>query len=170
MGGFNLPPGVGPGDIPGNRQEDMWEEAFIDAFDTAVEKAGLELFEDWPNHEPFWKVITIARDLGYNQGFGDGKDEGIMSMEPDDWDNPDRDTFDVTWPWSYRTRHETKPSEEATARVRELERMYPSGVMPTEDDRERSRLIWRGILFEDLGTRGRWGARRDLADVGLWRP
>lgn len=79
MGGFNLPPGCSVSDIPGNRPEDEREEAFMEALDAKVEQEGLKLPEEWYEGD-LWRLVVLARDLGYDQGFGEGRDEERMAQ------------------------------------------------------------------------------------------
>lgn len=75
MTGFNLPPGVSVNDIPGNRPEDLAEEAWW-------EKLG-ELCPDVP--EAIWddehvqKLVNVARDLAYAQGYGEATADRAMA-------------------------------------------------------------------------------------------
>jgi len=77
MGGFNLPPGVSVSDIPGNRPEDIAEQAFWEELD-------LKFYNDHPEMaaklQPVWdghdqelidavvKYAEIARTMGYTAG------------------------------------------------------------------------------------------------------
>jgi hypothetical protein len=81
----NLPDGVTENMIPGNRPEDMAEDAFWDAYfeklpaqvDNSLEKA---FGEFWAESDGFRDVVLLAREMGYEQGFSDGKDEAAMSQ------------------------------------------------------------------------------------------
>ena len=82
----NLPPGCSVNDIPGNRPEDEREEAFWDAWFNEAERHEItipsEIDAEW-GADPFhWlsRLIIIARDLGYSEGFGDGQQEAQMAQ------------------------------------------------------------------------------------------
>jgi hypothetical protein len=88
MTGYNLPPGCNTSDIPGNRPEDAAEEAFWDAFTARCEEEGIDMAPIDPDSSTA-KLITIARDLGLNEGFGQGRDDaraefGALQMERDE--------------------------------------------------------------------------------------
>jgi hypothetical protein len=75
----NLPPGVTTSMIPGNRPEDLDEEAFWEAFATECDKQGLgvpEFDEVRDAHGPFdiEALIVVARDIGYAKGAADVSD------------------------------------------------------------------------------------------------
>jgi hypothetical protein len=80
--GWDLPPGVNVGDLPGNRPEDLEEDAFWTEFDRQREKLGLEVSEEHYDADWFMEAIQIARDIGYNRGYTDGLDEARMEQEP----------------------------------------------------------------------------------------
>jgi hypothetical protein len=92
MGGTvsNLPPGVSVNDIPGNRPEDVAEEKFFNELDKrlmAVNVTVKSLHDEVP--EFLWdtpwfvQVITIARDIGYAEGYNAGKLEAELVASED---------------------------------------------------------------------------------------
>jgi hypothetical protein len=88
----NLPPGCRVSGIPGNRPEDAAEEAFWDALLTQAEEAGLlsgprALPDSWSDPDsPLGKIITLARDLGAADGYGEGVSEGMIRCQPPEMD------------------------------------------------------------------------------------
>jgi len=82
----NLPDGVTESMIPGNRPEDMREEAFWNALFEKLEGSILlkriedRLGEFWHEEEIIEALIIVARDLGWDEGFGEGRDEERMSQ------------------------------------------------------------------------------------------
>ena len=88
----NLPDGVTENMIPGNRPEDLREDSFWEAFferldkekgrwNIDFDKLALDcLGQYWADHYLITIIGTVARDLGYDQGFGDGKAEAQMSQ------------------------------------------------------------------------------------------
>ena len=94
MSGSNLPPGVSEHMIPGNRPEDLREEAFWDQFGIRLTGANIngfaldkparsanyvELDDLWDN-PTFVEIIQIARDMGYECGFDEGRAEEQMAQ------------------------------------------------------------------------------------------
>jgi hypothetical protein len=83
MTGWNMPPGVGPGDIPGNGPEDEADEKFWDTVHErciAAKTPGLVepvvfLGDD---SDPIWTMLNIVRDLAYEVGFREGRAEGEL--------------------------------------------------------------------------------------------
>ena len=82
----NLPPGVSESMIPGNRPEDVTEDAFWHALNKKFEAECPNFMEiiDWLHNEPPALVeleaavdgyVTYARDIGYEQGYAEGKAE-----------------------------------------------------------------------------------------------
>jgi hypothetical protein len=89
MGNSNLPPGVSEGMIPGNRPEDLEEEAFWDRFDVQLREkmphyaAVVDEIEDqmlsvtlsdgqeWMVEEAITGITQLARDMGYEKGIDD---------------------------------------------------------------------------------------------------
>jgi hypothetical protein len=92
MTGWNLPPGVNVNDIPGNRPEDMIEEAFWEALAQkldekqittiktstgSTDETVISLDDLWDDPQ-FVQIIEIARDMGFDHGYGQGQsDEAI---------------------------------------------------------------------------------------------
>lgn len=71
MTGYNLPPGVNVSDIPGNRPEDLAEEAW---WDKLIELAPDDhLPADWWEDEGICALVGIVRDLAYTQGYKQGR-------------------------------------------------------------------------------------------------
>lgn len=89
MTGFNLPPGVNVSDIPGNRPEDLAEERFWEELEKRFEKnfpqyqRAIVNLTDIPHVEDALReYVTLARDMGYEQGFAEGKDERMIEDAP----------------------------------------------------------------------------------------
>lgn len=95
MTGFNLPPGVNTNMIPGNRPEDEAEEAFWTFLDEKFERefpqhskivtammtgGNLELDPSEPMENAIYQYVIMARDIGYDRGLDDGKDEALMQQ------------------------------------------------------------------------------------------
>jgi len=78
----NLPPGVTTSMIPGNRPEDLKEEAFWEAFFEKAREQYVPFPEELGENPNFWldKLITIARDLAYTEGINDGREDAQMDM------------------------------------------------------------------------------------------
>lgn len=77
----NLPPGVSMNMIPGNRPEDLDEEAFYEALFAKLEErkvpaGALDKLDEYPMTE----VVEVARDLGYERGFADGRMEAQIEQ------------------------------------------------------------------------------------------
>lgn len=74
----NLPPGVSENMIPGNRPEDIEEEAFWDAL---LEKSPDDLLpEEWWEDEGIVKLVRLTRDMAYTAGLNDGRLEEQMAQ------------------------------------------------------------------------------------------
>lgn len=74
----NLPPGVSESMIPGNRPEDVAEDAF---WDKLIEKAPSgDLPEDWYEERGLVALVEATRELAYDQGFGEGRAEEQMAQ------------------------------------------------------------------------------------------
>lgn len=74
MTGFNLPPGCEVHHIPGNRPEDLEEEAFWDRLSELLEQHGLH-FEDLLEDDRVQALVEHAREVGYERGLRDGRAE-----------------------------------------------------------------------------------------------
>ena len=69
--------------IPGNRPEDLEEEAFFDALESALDaKLGPEKFKRWvvlfdnaEDEELIVEAVRIASELGYERGVADARME-----------------------------------------------------------------------------------------------
>jgi len=84
----NLPPGVSDHMIPGNRPEDMLEEAFwellqekYDAAHPQFKKIMWEVFSTDESNldDAITALVTLARDIGYERGFAEGRQEEQMA-------------------------------------------------------------------------------------------
>lgn len=83
-----MPPGVSVNDIPGNRPEDLKEEAFWEAIEDKCREANLRAPGEGDEHAMLW--IEMARDLAYADGFEDGKQEAIIDLAAKYADNDER--------------------------------------------------------------------------------
>jgi hypothetical protein len=89
MGGFNLPPGVSVGDIPGNRPQDLAEEAFWGALNAAFEKehpvyTSILKLQVWEKDDDnlmnaFLAYAEMARDMGFDRGAAEAQAEHQMA-------------------------------------------------------------------------------------------
>lgn len=95
MTGFNLPPGVNVSDIPGNRDEDMWDEAFWESCDAEFQKEHpamaskvFALFNDMAHTDHLVAYATFVRDkahaMGVQQGMYEAELEAHLAQEPED--------------------------------------------------------------------------------------
>lgn len=83
----NLPPGVNDNMIPGNRPEDLREEKFFEDHAERCAKEGITLDEDWES-ERAGRIFTIARDLGYDEGYQDACAESdLAQMYIEEWNS-----------------------------------------------------------------------------------
>ena len=86
MGGSNLPPGVTESMIPGNRPEDIAEEEFWDVLDERFAKKHKSLSRqihalmEASHSGMIPKYAAMARDIGYERGFAEGRAEAEMSL------------------------------------------------------------------------------------------
>src|SRR6266496_2084948 len=79
----NLPPGVNANMIPGNRPEDLEEEAFWEILDKRfIEQYGEKAFEPIQyiinSHdldESFFNYINEVRVIAYDRGYADGRND-----------------------------------------------------------------------------------------------
>lgn len=75
----NLPPGVSVSMIPGNRPEDIEDEAFWETLDAKLIENGIDLPEFT---DELTKVVDVARGLAYERGYADGRnDEALVRFE-----------------------------------------------------------------------------------------
>jgi hypothetical protein len=88
----DLPPGVTPSMIPGNRPEDEAEERFWEAL---AGRMGVEgnlaaraVYDQVGNDDNLAKVVELARDIGYERGMGDGRAEEQMAQAAEQADAP----------------------------------------------------------------------------------
>jgi hypothetical protein len=82
MSGSNLPPGVSEYMIPGNRPEDMAEEAFWDALYQKLDADDINWMDnaDETMTGRIQKMVVTARDMGYERGFNEGEQEASMAQ------------------------------------------------------------------------------------------
>jgi hypothetical protein len=66
---FNMPPGVSVNDIPGNRPEDLAEEAWWEKLGEICPDVPEEIWDD----ERVQKLVESARDLAYSTGYQEGR-------------------------------------------------------------------------------------------------
>lgn len=85
MTGFNLPPGCSVSDIPGNRPEDMAEEAWWEAFDKACEQQSVEIPQEAYDSDWFAQALVLARDLGYTQGANEQRLDDELARAEEMW-------------------------------------------------------------------------------------
>jgi hypothetical protein len=69
MPDFNMPPGVSVNDIPGNRPEDLAEEAWWEKLGELCPDVPEEIWDD----ERVQKLVESARDLAYSTGYQEGR-------------------------------------------------------------------------------------------------
>ena len=70
-----MPPGVSVNDIPGNRPEDLAEEAWWEMLGEKCPDVPESIWDD----EHVQKLVESARDLAYSVGYGEGLAEGQMA-------------------------------------------------------------------------------------------
>jgi hypothetical protein len=75
----NLPPGVTVGMIPGNREEDMKDYEFWQEFEKKTKETPIP--NDAYDAEWFIEAIEIAKQMGYDEGFNDGRDQERLSRD-----------------------------------------------------------------------------------------
>lgn len=61
--------------IPGNRPEDVEEEAFLTDFETQAEANNIAIPNSALDAEWFTEAILLAKEMGYKSGYNDGRDE-----------------------------------------------------------------------------------------------
>lgn len=71
--GWDLPPGVSLHHIPGNRPEDMEDEAFWEELYKQFEHHGVAIPEDQDGEEWFVRAFEICRDLAFDRGYKQGQ-------------------------------------------------------------------------------------------------
>src|SRR5215831_14585339 len=100
MSTWNMPPGVNTNMIPGNRPEDLLEEAFWAAFEAKLDEkkctgftldqpgrsANFVSLDDLWDNAAFVEVIGIARDLGFDHGYGQGQNDMAMEISSREMD------------------------------------------------------------------------------------
>ena len=76
MTGFNLPPGCEVHHIPGNRPEDLAEEAWWEKLGELCPDVPEEIWDD----ERVQKLVESARDLAWTLGYNEGRaDEQLIA-------------------------------------------------------------------------------------------
>lgn len=70
-----MPPGVSVNDIPGNRPEDLAEEAWWEKLGELCPDVPEEVWDD----ERVQKLVESARDLAYSTGFDEGRAEAELA-------------------------------------------------------------------------------------------
>ena len=86
-----MPPGVTTDMIPGNRPDDLKEDAFWQAFGEKLAQQKVvipeegELVEqdtkvDLWNSDLFCQAVTIARDMGSDDGYQQGQNDELMAQ------------------------------------------------------------------------------------------
>lgn len=78
----NMPPGVSVSDIPGNRPEDLAEEAWWEKLGELNPDVPQEIWDD----EKVQKLVESARDLAYSAGYAEGRDDQ-RSVERAVWES-----------------------------------------------------------------------------------
>lgn len=75
MTGFNLPPGVSVNMIPGNRPEDLADEAFWEKlYELAHKESGNHTeLDNMMDNDTVQLLVQKARELGYIEGTNDEK-------------------------------------------------------------------------------------------------
>jgi hypothetical protein len=75
----NMPPGVTEGMIPGNRPEDEADEIFFQEFDKRCAQRGISPGSDLWEDDSYIEQIRLACNMGFTQGFSEGRDEASIS-------------------------------------------------------------------------------------------
>jgi hypothetical protein len=75
MPDFNMPPGVSVNDIPGNRPEDLAEEAWWEKLGELCPDVPEEIWDD----ERVQKLVESARDLAYSTGYQEGRADAELA-------------------------------------------------------------------------------------------
>lgn len=66
--------------IPGNRPEDLAEEAFWTALEERLAAQGVAM----PEGDDWTTAIDIARSMAYEAGYGDGQADAALEARNDD--------------------------------------------------------------------------------------
>ena len=87
MTGWNMPPGVNPSDIPGNRPEDIEEERYWSHLDKKFievygEKAFYQIDELLAKGDDTVLIdyITMARDISFSAGYKQGQHDAFEEV------------------------------------------------------------------------------------------
>lgn len=132
MTGSNLPPGVSEHMIPGNRPEDMLEEAFWEELGNKLEQEGISSvgplpaapsanfvsLDDLWDDTSFVKILTVARDMGYQRGFAEGADDVSAALSAQMLDK--QENFQATDVWSKLRRAELDGAKDITLTARQI--------------------------------------------------
>jgi hypothetical protein len=86
MTDFNMPPGVSVNDIPGNRPEDLAEDAFWDKIGELAPADHLPE-EWWDDTEGIVALVNIVRDLAYRVGYEEGRAEAELAAAATPFDD-----------------------------------------------------------------------------------
>jgi hypothetical protein len=85
MGEFNMPPGVSTNMIPGNRPEDMAEEAFWQELDEKFladrPEDGQRVLDLVNDDEAMLAYVLLARDLGHRAGYICGENDAGLEHQ-----------------------------------------------------------------------------------------
>ena len=78
----NLPPGVTEGMIPGNRPEDVREEAFWNELINRVENSAIadSIPPEWYELDWLTEVVGVAKEMAYTEGLNDGRADEAMAQ------------------------------------------------------------------------------------------
>ena len=90
--GWDLPPGVSLHHIPGNRPEDVEDEAFWTEFEKQLTEHSVELDDNVFGTEWFVRAVEIARDMAFNAGYAQGKDDTSWASQYPEID-PDENNY-----------------------------------------------------------------------------
>ena len=90
----NLPPGVSVNMIPGNRPEDIAEEAYWDHLIEWTEKQKLNLPPDWYGDpgNPIVLLVEHVREEALQQGFEEGRAEEQMARAAEESEPADEES------------------------------------------------------------------------------
>jgi hypothetical protein len=80
--GWDLPPGVSLHHIPGNRPEDLEDEAFWEEMYKQFKEHGVSIPDEIEDSEWFTRAIEVCRDMAFNRGYKQGQsDEQWIEQE-----------------------------------------------------------------------------------------
>lgn len=93
---FNMPPGVSVNDIPGNRPEDLAEEAWWEKLGELCPDVPQSIWDD----EVVQKLVESARDLAYSTGYDEGRADAALAAVESASAEPQPQECDHQWrPW-----------------------------------------------------------------------